>query len=245
MHPEVALVEGDVEISEQVVEVGTVEPNIPAPTSFYCERRHGGPFYKDFASLFKTHRLKLGYTFEAVAQQVAIRYGLKLLTTNIQKFEELRLNSKMAGPMVDILDRWMKHCATAAGTSEDDLIHFSTTTTSIYPQRVRKHLEMVFSRKKTPTMVEMQRLAQLLGVERDYVRTWFTNRRKVEKCLGKRPMEKRGRIVSIKRLAVTPNAVAQKGQPIPSPLYDITVEVPSIHPRDTGSSFPTNYTIEH
>lgn len=222
----------DVEIGEQVVEV---ETSADQTTSA------GSQIYKDFADSFKACRMRLGYSFEAVVQQVRIRYGLNILLADLVSLEKLTLPVEKCGCLVDVLQKWIEDIAKAAGESSDSCTttKLSTTTTSIYPQRARKYLETEFGRKKNPTSMEMQKMAQFLGVEKDVVRTWFANRRKEEKCLGKRPMGKRREVV--RKSLGTPNTAMQAGQAIPSSHYSITVEVPSIHPRDIGT---LSHTIE-
>ena len=229
---------GDVQISDQVVEVETSEPSASCAA--------GSEIYMEFAKSFKACRVNLGYSYEAVAQQVKIRYSLELPVKDIKSLEDLSLPIAKCGYVVEVLHKWIADTAMAAGASAEDYnkttkLQFSNTTTSIYPQRVRKYLETEFGKKRSPTVAEIRKMAQFLGVEKNYVREWFVNRRKEEKCVGKRPAGRR----ELSKQIPIPNPVTQTGKAIPSPKYDITVEVPSIHPRDIGTLFHANYTIEH
>ncbi len=207
-----------------------------------------GEIYKKFVACFKSHRTKLGYSLEDVMQQLAIRYGQKITRPYIQGFEDLVLSRDSYSPLMEILKTWIRDTAKAAGTSEKDIASIVTCpSTMIYPQRVRKQktivstqvtlrLEDVFSRKRNPTQAESQHLAQELGVEKEYVRTWFNNRRRKDKILGKRPMEKQDVPASVVEDSPSPITTLEGKPVISSALYDITVVVPSIHPRDVGTS---------
>ena len=212
--------------------------------------------YREFVACFKAHRIKLGYSLEDVMQQLAIRYGQKITRPYIQGFEDLVLSKDSYGPLMQILKSWISDTAKAAGTSEKELANIVTCpSTMIYPQRVRKQktivstqvtlrLEEAFSQKRNPIQAEIQHLAQELGVEKEYVQTWFNNRRRKEKIIGKRPMDETDVPTSkVIEKAPSPTNATLEGKPvISSPCYDITVVVPSIHPRNVG---PTLYTSDY
>lgn len=236
-YPMKALIRGDVEISEQEVEVTESELT-------------DVQLYVDFAKHFKSHHLALGYSLEDIAQQVAIRYGNKIPLQYIRDFEDLQLRKDKFIPLMSVLNRWMEDTAQASGSSDVPVI-MTIPATSIYPQRTRRQKTMVstsvtlrleeeFSKKRTPTQSELQKLALDLGVEKEYVRSWFCNRRKKEKCLGKRPARKPEPCVSntslMQEVAVDIGSGDGNSIKIPSQVYDITVEVPSIHPRDLVNS---------
>ena len=234
----------DVEIGEQIIEVVTDEPTIN-------KERAAVQMYTNFVKYFQYHRSKLGYDLKNVIQQIAIRYGQKVSLEYITNFEELMLTEESYVPLLNLLDTWIKDTARAAGTSEEDIGCILTLpTTGIYPQRAKKKrtianaritskLEEEFAKKKTPTPNELQRIANYLRVGKDYVRIWFCNRRRREKCEGKRPMTRQLQAASYPTLAEPP--ITSPHSKIPSPLYDITIEVPSIHPRDIGLPTYTNY----
>ncbi len=201
-------------------------------------RKKEREIYKKFVACFKSHCTELGYSLEDVMQQLAIRYGQMVTRPYIQGFEDLVLSRDSYGPLMEILKSWISDTAKAAGTSEKDL------ATMIYPQQNRKQktrvstqvtlrLEEAFSLKRNPIQTEIQHLAQELGVER----TWFKNRRWKEKIMGKRPMEKQDVPTRVVEKSPSPNTTLEGKPVISSSLYDITVVVPSIHPRDVGSSF--------
>lgn len=164
---------------------------------------------------------------------------------------------------MSILNRWVKDTAQASGSSDVPAI-MSSPATSIYPQRIRRQKTMVssgvtfrleeeFSKKRTQTQSELQKLAFGLGVEKEYVRGWFCNRRKKEKCLGKRPAARNlgssyvAETSFVQEVAVDVVGVSDDGNSIkiPSEVYDITVEVPSINPRDfVNASDSLHYTVE-
>lgn len=198
--------------------------------------------YNEFANVFKNHRLKLGYTHADVIQQVGIRYGVSFGTDTIAQFEVVHLPLSTVRTLKPVLQMWLKDTAKAAGTSEEEMkeiiVHAST---SINPKRERKRrttvdsvikgqLEEEFRKKRTPSQSEMQTMANRLGMEKDFIRVWFCNRRQRQKKIEKE-LKMRARQGS----GSSPKAT------IPSPSHDITVEVPSIDPRDAGSPIHEGY----
>ena len=193
--------------------------------------------YNEFATIFKSHRLKLGYTHADVIQQVGIRYGYFSSMDTIAKFELIQLPLKIVRELKPVLQMWLNDTVKAAGTSEEEMkeiiIHAST---SINPKRERKRrtnvdsviksqLEEEFRRKRTPSQSEMQAMANRMGMEKEFIRVWFCNRRQRQKKLEKELKAHADKQIS----SCSPKAT------IPSPSHDITVEVPSIIPGDVGS----------
>ena len=193
--------------------------------------------YNEFAALFRNHRLRLGYTHADVIQQVGIRYGYFSSLDTLAKFELIQLPLKIVRELKPVLQMWLKDTVKAAGTSEEEMkeiiIHAST---SINPKRERKRrtnvdsviksqLEEEFRRKRTPSQSEMQAMANRMGMEKEFIRVWFCNRRQRQKKLEKELKAHADRQIS----SCSPKAT------IPSPSHDITVEVPSIIPCDMGS----------
>ena len=193
--------------------------------------------YNEFATIFRNHRLKLGYTHADVIQQVGIRYGYFSSIDTIAKFELIQLPLKIVRELKPVLQMWLKDTVKAAGTSEEEMkeiiVHAST---SINPKRERKRrtnvdsviksqLEEEFRRKRTPSQSEMQAMANRMGMEKEFIRVWFCNRRQRQKKLEKELKAHTDKQTS----SCSPKAT------IPSPSHDITVEVPSIIPCDMGS----------
>ena len=198
--------------------------------------------YNEFAAIFRQHRSKLGYTHADVIQQIGIRYGYSCSTDTIAQFEVVQLPLDSIRDLKSVLQMWLKDTAKAAGTSEEDMkeiiIHAAT---SINPKRERKRrtnvdsvvkgqLEEEFRKKRTPSQSEMQSMANRFGMEKEFIRVWFCNRRQRQKKL-----EKELKTRTKRTPASSPKAT------IPSPSYDITVMVPSIDPRDVGSPIHESY----
>lgn len=229
-------------IGEKVVEVVTDKPAIN-------QEMVGVQFYKEFVQEFRSHCSSLGYGLNDVIQQIGIRYGQRVSLEYMTHFEQLKLSRESYTPLILLLNTWIKDTAKAAGSSEKDPLS-SVSAPSINPRRAIKRkrtivsvdvtnmLEKEFAQKKTPTATELQKIAVKLSVEKDHVRTWFSNRRRRERCEGKRPLAKQG---SKKDKTAQP----KKKVRIPSTLYDITVEVPSVHPRDIGSLIHVTQTTLH
>ena len=202
--------------------------------------------YSEFAAIFRSHRLKLGYTHADVIQQVGIRYGYSFSTDTIYQFEARQLPFTSARNLKPVLQMWLKDTVKAAGSSEEEMneiiVHAST---SINPKRERKRrtnvdslvkgqLEEEFRRKRTPSQSEMLAMANRFGMEKEFVRVWFCNRRQRQKKL-----ERELKTKASKHTASIPSPKAT----IPSPSHDITVEVPSIDPRDAGSLIHEGYLL--
>lgn len=233
--------EREVEIGEQVVEV---------VASDLTEMQ----IYVDFVKRFKSHHLKLGYSLEDIVQQVKIRYGKTIDLQCLKEFEDLLLQKESYVPLLEVLDAWLKDTAKASGSNDQEVVMLPAN--SICPHRswkqkrkqktlvdanVTLRLEEEFARKRSPTQSELVKLASLLGVEKDYVRNWFYNRRKKEKCMGKRPAGKEeDDSIKSKPENMETEAIGVK---IPSIMYDITVEIPSIHPRDSTAPPCAEYTL--
>ena len=121
--------------------------------------------YKKFAVAFKSYRLKMGYSYADVMQQVAIRYNKCISQEIINHFEGLQLTTTVVQKLKTTLERWVRDTAKASGTSEEE-IKIVSPTTSINPKRERKRrssvdagifdqLEAEFQRKCKPNKVEM------------------------------------------------------------------------------------------
>ena len=183
--------------------------------------------YKEFATAFKSHRLKMGYSQADVMQQVAIRYGACISQERVDRFEGLQLTITAVRTLKATLEQWVRDTAKASGTSEEEIKEIIVSpTTSINPKRERKRrtsvdacikdeLEAEFQRKRKPTKVEMGLIATRLRVDKDFVRIWFCNRRQRQK--------KRESATTTVGLRGSSDTDAIK---IPSPSHDITVEVP-------------------
>ena len=202
--------------------------------------------YNEFATIFRNHRLKLGYTHADIIQQVGIRYGHSCSLDTIARFELVQLPLRAVRELKPVLQMWLKDTVKAAGTSEEELkeiiVHAST---SINPKRERKRrtnvdsviksqLEEEFRRKRTPSQSEMQAMANRMGMEKEFIRVWFCNRRQRQKKLEKELKARANRQTS----SCSPKTT------IPSPSHDITVEVPSINPRDMGSPVHEGYKFQ-
>ena len=127
--------------------------------------------YKEFATAFKSHRLKMGYSQADVMQQVAIRYGACISQERVDRFEGLQLTITAVRTLKATLEQWVRDTAKASGTSEEEIKEIIVSpTTSINPKRERKRrtsvdacikdeLEAEFQRKRKPTKVEMGLIA--------------------------------------------------------------------------------------
>ena len=198
--------------------------------------------YKEFAAAFKNQRTKLGYTQADVSQQVGIRYGVTFSQPTIFQFESIQLELATVRKMKPVLEMWVRDTAKAAGTSEEEIKDIIVSpSTSIYPRRERKRrtsidafareqLEAEFQRKRKPSQIEMSRMAATLGVEKDFVRIWFCNRRQRQK--------KRDNDGTTSTSQSSEGELLSTTVKIPSPSHDITLEVPILSPQGTPVTSP-------
>ena len=192
--------------------------------------------YKEFAVAFKNHRIKLDYSHNDVSQQLGFRYGITTTKDSVSEFESLQMSLPDVRKLKSVLQMWVKDTAKAAGTSEEEINEIVVSpTTSINPRRERKRrtaidpwvkeeLEAEFQSKRKPTQVEMSRMASRLGVEKDFVRIWFCNRRQRQK---KRDQELSRAVQRAGQSSTVEIAVPSTTVKIPSPSHEITIEVPS------------------
>ena len=91
-------------------------------------------------------------------------------------------------------------------------------------------LEKIYKQNRSPSHAEMSDLSDLYNLTKGAVRTWFSARRQKQK--------RTEREQAIEALNKQPPKV-------PSEKYDITVEVPSINPRDRGSVVHQDYSAKN
>ena len=172
--------------------------------------------YHMFAAAFRSHRRRLGFSQADIVQQLNIRYNQVFTLRNVQQLEANTLSIATVRRLKPILETWLRDTAKASGTSSEDMNVFRVPTAKINPHRekkkrasidtyARQRLEAEFVNKQKPTQAQMAQLAAQLRVSKDFVRVWFSNRRQRQK-----------RQESSNMVGLT----------IPSPDYDITVEVP-------------------
>lgn len=95
--------------------------------------------YKEFAVVFKNHRMKLDYSHSDVSQHLGIRYGVTSDEATVLQFESLQLSLPEVRKLKPVLEMWIRDTAKAAGTSEDEINEIVVSpTTSINPRRERK-----------------------------------------------------------------------------------------------------------
>ena len=188
--------------------------------------------YKDFAIAFMSHRIKLGYNQGDVCQQLMLRYGYSCTERTICNFEALQLDLSSVRQLSPVLESWVRDSAKAAGTSEEEIRSIITTPSiSINPRRerrkrvtldpiTREHLEADFQKSHKPNPSEVTKIASRLGLERDFVKIWFCNRRQRQKRKDRETEE--------------PTTTVK----IPSPSHDITAEIPLREAKQMSKTAP-------
>ncbi len=93
-------------------------------------------------------------------------------------------------------------------------------------EEISTKLEKSFKQNRSPSQEEMSEMSELYNLTKGAVRTWFSGRRQKQK-----KTEREQAIQALNR----------ERPKVPSEMYDITVEVPSINPRDRGSVVHQDY----
>ena len=249
-------VEGSVDAIQQTVEV---------ETELSSEEAKETEEYREFATTFKSERTKLGYTQADVVQQVCIRYGVSFSQDTLVQFEAGELPLETVRSIKSVIEEWLRDSLKASNVSEEKIKEIIVyPTTSINPKRerkrrilddvIREQLENEFRKKKKPNQNELQHIADHFQIEKDFVRIWFCNRRQRDKKQTMKGSSSGGGRSSNQEKWATPGRstirltrqgtnvhVPTKKTKIPSPSHDITVEVPSIDPRDVGSLVHQDY----
>ncbi len=138
---------------------------------------------EEFATTFKSRRVKLGYTQTNVGQALAEVHGTDFSQTTICRFENLQLSYKNAQKLRPILEKWLEE-AEKAGSVRQEEEHS--------PERRRKRrttigmnakerLEQHFQMQPKPSSNDINKVADGLNLDKEVVRVWFCNRRQREK----------------------------------------------------------------
>ena len=138
---------------------------------------------EEFASTFKTRRVKLGYTQTNVGQALAEVHGTDFSQTTICRFENLQLSYKNAQKLKPILEKWLEEA------EKQGAIHHEEEHS---PERRRKRrttigmsakerLEQHFQVQPKPSSADISKIADSLNLDKEVVRVWFCNRRQREK----------------------------------------------------------------
>lgn len=113
---------------------------------------------------------------------------------------------------------------------------------------IELQLEEVFINKRTPSQAELSEMAEKYNIGKNILRSWFSSRRqkqkKLDKVAGASKAKKKG-VSSLNHIAPSTNhsEFISPGPKlvIPSLTHDITIEVPSINPKDRGSIIHKDY----
>lgn len=135
-----------------------------------------------FANEFKHCRIKLGYTQTGVGAALAAIHGTDFSQTTICRFENLQLSLKNAYKLKPILSRWLAEAERQGEETDDglgqDRKRKKRTTIGL---TAKEALERHFMKHPKPSSLEVYRIAESLGLDKEVVRVWFCNRRQREK----------------------------------------------------------------
>lgn len=136
-----------------------------------------------FANEFKHCRIKLGYTQTGVGSALATIHGTDFSQTTICRFENLQLSLKNAYKLKPILSRWLAEAEKQGEAETEDGVNSDRkrkkrTTIGL---TAKEALERHFMKHPKPSSLEVYRIAESLGLDKEVVRVWFCNRRQREK----------------------------------------------------------------
>lgn len=135
-----------------------------------------------FANEFKHCRIKLGYTQTGVGAALAAIHGTDFSQTTICRFENLQLSLKNAYKLKPILSQWLTEAERQGEETDDglgtDRKRKKRTTIGL---TAKEALERHFIKHPKPSSLEVYRIAESLGLDKEVVRVWFCNRRQREK----------------------------------------------------------------
>lgn len=117
----------------------------------------------------------------------------------------------------------------------------SVSTIVAIDSEVECQLEDEFQSNTTPSQAEISAMSGKYKILKSVVRSWFCNRRQKQKKLEKiaaTSLKVKKKTLSTSRFKSN-NPVSKLV--IPSQTHDITVEVPSINPKDRGSIIHKDY----
>ena len=140
---------------------------------------------RDFSSSFRTERLKLGYTQADVAQQLTIRYAVPVCEGKVSMFESASLSLSEMQHLKIFLEGWLFDTVRAQGVGEEGVKKLARAVSPRKDRKrrmaidgnVKKLLEIEFWKNSRPSQKGFTELVKKLGVEREVVRTWFSNQR--------------------------------------------------------------------
>lgn len=147
-----------------------------------------------FAKYFKTSRLELSLTQRECGSALGARYGMDFSQTTVSRFEALNLSYKNMCKLRPLLEQWLRSVQVGAGFISDDQIVANIAAPideeemlSGIPRRRKKrtqldptqkeHLQQMFEENNRPSQNRLDEISNCLGLERDVVRVWFSNRR--------------------------------------------------------------------
>ena len=141
---------------------------------------------KEFARMFQTKRIELGYRQVTVAQAITEQNGKVFSQAAISRFENLELSYKNSQKLKPILEKWLGE-AEKQGAIHQKEKHLPTRPRN-RPRKItsaaKEELEGHFHSSPKPTSKNISKIADSLRLEKEVVRVWFKNRRQREKALG-------------------------------------------------------------
>ena len=138
---------------------------------------------EEFATTFKSRRVKLGYTQTNVGQALAEVHGTDFSQTTICRFENLQLSYKNAQKLRPILEKWLEEAekAGAVRQEEEHSPERRRKRRTTIGMNAKERLEQHFQMQPKPSSNDINKVADSLNLDKEVVRVWFCNRRQREK----------------------------------------------------------------
>ena len=138
---------------------------------------------ENFATTFKTRRVKLGYTQTNVGQALAEVHGTDFSQTTICRFENLQLSYKNAQKLKPILEKWLEEAEKlgAVHHEEEHSPERRRKRRTTIGMNAKERLEQHFQIQPKPSSSDISKIADSLQLDKEVARVWFCNRRQREK----------------------------------------------------------------
>ena len=138
---------------------------------------------EEFATSFKSRRVKLGYTQTNVGQALAEVHGTDFSQTTICRFENLQLSYKNAQKLRPILEKWLEEAEKigAVRHEEEHSPERRRKRRTTIGMTAKERLEQHFQIQPKPSSADINKVADSLNLDKEVVRVWFCNRRQREK----------------------------------------------------------------
>lgn len=149
---------------------------------------------KQFAAEFRSVRISLGLTQTQVglALQTVVGEGTIVSQSTICRFEKLEITALQVKRLLPVLQSWLSRAKEQQRLgipidldgllpSQDGQEVKRRKRRTVFSEETVSALNQEFAMDQNPDMNRLHSIANLVGLERETVRVWFSNRRQTER----------------------------------------------------------------